>query len=83
MIATATAGHFLTEIRDDDESSPSPYELGSYGRLDFFLFSTSTGMIIAMATFALFITGLQEKVSAQTVSQTERKDIGSSEMVLV
>ena len=70
MIATGNAGHFMIETRDEDEgSSPDPYNLGNRGRLEFFLFTTSVGMIIVMVMFLLFITGLQEKINGtQTVS---------------
>jgi hypothetical protein len=70
LIATGNAGHFMKETRDEDEgSSPDPYNLGNRGRLGFFLFTTSVGMIIVMVMFLLFITGLQEKINGtQTVS---------------
>ncbi len=70
MIATATVGHFVKEARDVEENlSPDPYDLGIFGRLEFFLFSTSVGMIIVMIVFLLVITGLLEKIEGtQAVS---------------
>jgi hypothetical protein len=60
----------MIEIRNEDEgSSPDPYNLGNRGRLEFFLFTTSVGMIIVMVMFLLLIIGLQEKINGtQTVS---------------
>jgi hypothetical protein len=49
--------------------SPDPYDLGKFGRLEFFLFSTSVGMIIVMIVFLRVITGLLEKIEGtQAVS---------------
>jgi hypothetical protein len=63
LIATATVGHFMQEFRDESESpSPTPYELGYYGRLEFFLCTTSVGMFIDMVVFSLVITGILNKI---------------------
>ena len=57
MPATGLIGHFYKEYNDDvtdqlrDSGSkyPSdPYDLGSFGRYEFFVYTTSVGVIIAV-----------------------------------
>ncbi|CAB4013036.1 ---NA--- [Paramuricea clavata] len=38
-----------------------PYDIGKYGRFEFFLYTTSVGVIIAILSFVASITGLLEK----------------------
>ena len=68
MIATATVGHFMSESRKEDLDS-SDYDVGHYGRLEFFLFTTSFGMIIVMIVVMLAISEILEKINlTQAVS---------------
>ena len=45
------------------------YNLGYYGRLEFYLFTTSVGLFIAIVSFTFYIIGMLEKINlAQAVS---------------
>ena len=64
MVATGTVGHFLKEDHDLVKESKfilDPYDLGAYGRYEFFLYTTSVGVIIAILSLVASITGLLEK----------------------
>lgn len=71
MISTANVWYFIKETRYGEEYSPlHSCDVGNNGRLDFFVFTTSTGMIIVLLGAFLFITGVQEKINGiQAVSQ--------------
>ncbi len=70
MIATANVGYFMKKTRDENEDSfLDPYDLRQDCIVEFFLFTTSVGVIIVMITVFMLITGLQEKINeTQTVS---------------
>ena len=74
MISTANVCYFMKEIRYGEEYSPlRPCDLENHGRLDFFVFTTSTGMIIVLVGVLLFITGKQGNINGiQAVSQRYR-----------
>ena len=56
----------MKELRDDvNDGRPSyrddPYDLGEFGRYEFFLYTTSVGVIIAIISLVGLFTGLLEK----------------------
>ena len=59
LIAFALAGHFLNEA----EKGFFDY-FGKKGNIDFFLFATVVGWLIAIAFLAIFVIGIHEKISA-------------------
>ena len=66
MAATGVIGYFMKELRDDSNDGRSsdsydPYDLGVYGRYEFFLYTTSVGVIIAIISLVGLFTGLLEK----------------------
>ncbi|XP_028399900.1 uncharacterized protein LOC114523230 [Dendronephthya gigantea] len=64
LIATASVGYNVNKTRREDENVfPDPYDFGYQARLEFFMFTTSVGMIIVIIAFLLHGTEWQEKVS--------------------
>ena len=66
LAATGVIGYFMKEYRDDvndrlSSDSVDPYDLGQYGRYEFFLYTTSVGVIIAIISLVGLFTGLLEK----------------------
>ena len=59
LIAFALAGHFMNE-------APTGFftAFGKKGNIEFFLFATIVGWLIAIVLPILFFVGIQEKVSA-------------------
>lgn len=48
------------------------YNVGYYGRLEFYLFTTSVGLFIAIVSFTLYVIGILEKINlAQVVSDED------------
>ena len=70
MVSVGNVWYFTNEIQNFEEySSLHSYDLRSHCRLDFFVFTTSTGMVIVLVGFLLFITGLHERFNGiQAVS---------------
>ena len=61
LAATGVVATFLKEWRDDLPSDDRAYELGGFGRYEFFLYTTSVGVIIAILSLVGLITGFVEK----------------------
>ncbi|CAB4002143.1 DNA transposase THAP9 [Paramuricea clavata] len=62
VVAIGTVGHFVKEDHDlVKERLLDPYDFGAYGRYEFFLYTTSVGVIIAILSLVASITGLLEK----------------------
>jgi hypothetical protein len=59
LIAFSLAGHFLNEV-----SSGFFSYYGKKGNIDFFLFATIVGWLIAIAFPIIFVIGIHEKISA-------------------
>ena len=60
--ATGVVGYFLKEMRDEDNiSNPDPYDIGYFGRHEFFLYTTSVGVVIAILSLVGSFIGLLEK----------------------
>jgi hypothetical protein len=61
----------MTVTRDEDKDlSSDPYNLEQINsRLEFFLFTTTVGVLIVMIMIFMLVTGLREKINEnQTVS---------------
>ena len=56
MAATGTIAHFMKEARDDidDTLKKDTYDDGTFGRYEFFLYTTCIGVIIA----SLYLVGV-------------------------
>ena len=65
MAGTGVAGYFMKEQYDDskpeNDNEINPYDLGKFGRYEFFLYTTSLGVILAILSLVALITGLLEK----------------------
>ncbi|XP_028392768.1 uncharacterized protein LOC114517290 [Dendronephthya gigantea] len=61
VVGTGLVGHFMKELHDDYDKQDESYNLGFYGRHEFYLFSTSLGVIIAICSIVEAITGILEK----------------------
>ena len=64
MAATGVVSSFIKEYRDDLPSYNRAYESGGFGRFEFFLYTTSVGVIIAILSIFGLITGFLEKKGA-------------------
>ena len=54
----------MKEARDDDNTTNiDPYNLGYYGRFEFFLYTTSVGVVMAILSLVGSFTGLLKKQS--------------------
>ena len=52
----------MKEARDDDNTTNiDPYDLGHFGRYEFFLYTTSVGVVMAVLSLVGSFTGLLEK----------------------
>ena len=73
MIGTAAVSHYMN-VSLNNEGATNSYNLGHYGRLEFFIFTTSMGMIIAIVSFLLYITGMLDEINlTQVVSNKHVK----------
>ena len=71
MAGTVCVAYFTKEFRKAVEAvseviygardHPDPYDIGSYGRYEFFLYTTGVGMGIVLFGFVCAIAGLLEK----------------------
>ena len=58
--------YFTKELHDavkpeKDSRSRDPYDVGSFGRYEFFLYATGVGLVFAVAGFVLALMGLLQK----------------------
>jgi hypothetical protein len=65
VAGTGVAGYFMKGLHDDskpkNDNEINPYDQGSFGRYEFFLYTTSLGVILAILSLVALITGLLEK----------------------
>jgi hypothetical protein len=65
VAGTGVAGYFMKGLHDDskpkNDNEINPYDQGSFGRYEFFLYTTSLGVILASLSLVALITGLLEK----------------------
>lgn len=62
MIGLGLVGHFTKEYHDSQSKGGlDPYDLGSFGRYEFYLYSASIGIIIAVVGLISAMCGVLEK----------------------
>jgi hypothetical protein len=74
VIGMGLVAYFTKELHDDVTKSdmlvPDPFDAGNYGRQEFYLYSTSVGLVLAVVGLVCVINGvLQTKHGALAVSK--------------